>query len=68
MAAPATSLDQAIDRGELTEEQLLELIAEEAATLGLSRDEAIARARAGTLPKRFPAADLELLVQMLPSA
>lgn len=61
----ARSLQQAIEQGELTEEQLRELITLDAEILGLSTDEAIRRARARRLPKTYVGADLELLVGLL---
>jgi hypothetical protein len=60
------SLVRAIDAGELTVEQLRELIAFEAQELGLSYDEAVRRARERTLPKNALGMDLEDLVLMLP--
>jgi hypothetical protein len=61
-----TALCEAIERGELTEAQLRELITLEAKALGLGYEEAVLRARAGTLPERYPLrADLELLVDLL---
>jgi hypothetical protein len=62
---PASLVD-AIERGELTREQLDELIRLEARALGLDYAEAVRRARAGTLPEQYPLrADLELLVDLL---
>lgn len=65
MAKMSAPLAEAIERGELTEEQFRELIETEARALGLTYDEAIARARAGTLPRHPRGANLELLVEML---
>jgi hypothetical protein len=62
------SLVEAIERGELTEDQLHELITLEARALGLDHDEAVKRARDGTLPRTHIGADLELLVELLPAA
>jgi len=62
---PAT-LQDAIERGDLTEAQLRELIRLEAEALGLSFDDAVARARQGRLPKTALGMDLELLVDLLP--
>ena len=59
-------LQRAIEKGQLTDEQLRELITFEAAALGLSYEEAIERAKARTLPRNYIGADLELLVQLLP--
>jgi hypothetical protein len=60
------SLMEAMERGELTEGQLRELIALEARALGLDFAQAVARAKAGTLPEQYPlCADLELLVDLL---
>ena len=58
-------LRRAIDRGELTEEQLRQLIAHEAQALGLSYDEAVRRARKHTLPKTPLGTDIEFLVELL---
>ena len=60
-------LQQAIEEGELTDEQLRELITLEAKAVGLTYEEAVKRARDGTLPQSLLGADLELLVQLLPS-
>jgi hypothetical protein len=60
-----TALREAIERGELTEEQLRELIAFEAQALGLDFNEAVRRAKARTLPRNYIGADLELLVDLL---
>ena len=61
-------LVRAIEQGELTETQLKELIRLEAEALGLSLDQAIARAKDGSLPKSYIGADLELLVDLLHAA
>ena len=61
------ALQEAIEKGELTEAQLRELIALEAQALGLTYEEAVRRARDRRLPKNYIAADLELLVQLLPA-
>ncbi|MBI2455100.1 MAG: hypothetical protein A3G35_16250 [candidate division NC10 bacterium RIFCSPLOWO2_12_FULL_66_18] len=61
------ALQEAIEKGELTEAQLRELIALEAQALGLTYEEAVRRARDRCLPKNHIAADLELLVQLLPA-
>jgi hypothetical protein len=66
MGALLLAIQKKIDRGEpLTEAEVREIIRAEAAELGLSLEEAIDRARAGTLPRQFPAPDIELLVGML---
>lgn len=58
----------ALERGELTSDQLRQLITLEAKALGLSFDEAVSRARAKRLPSRDAiASDLELLVDLLPA-
>lgn len=49
----------------LSEDQLRHLIAREAAMLGLSFEDAFARAAAGTLPNNYIGADLELLFDLL---
>ncbi len=61
------ALQEAIERGELSDEQLRELIAIEADALGLSVDEAIQLARERRLPRTYVGADLELLVRLLPA-
>lgn len=58
-------LRQAIEDGELTREQLEQLIEIEASHLGLSFDEAVERAQSDTLPKNFIGIDIRLLVRML---
>jgi hypothetical protein len=58
-------LQKAIEEGELTDPQLRELIAHEAAEIGLSYEVAVSRARARTLPRNHIGADLELLVKLL---
>ncbi len=55
----------AIESGVLTQEQLRQLIAIEAADLGLSYDEAVRRARNRSLPKSALGSDIELLVELL---
>ena len=62
-----TDLQQAIERGELTEGQLRELIELEAKALGLTYEEAVQRAKERRLPKNYIGSDLELLVQLLPA-
>jgi len=66
MAAAPLAIQGKIDRGEeLSEAEVRAIIAAEAAELGLALEEAIARARAGTLPRHYLASDIELLVGML---
>ena len=65
MAPLPSELQRAIEQGELTEEQLRELITLEAKALGLSYEEAIKRAKQRTLPRTHVGADLELLVELL---
>jgi hypothetical protein len=55
----------AMEHRELTQEQLRRLIAIEASDLGLGFDEAVGRARDGSLPKNVVGLDLELLVELL---
>ncbi len=55
----------AIDQGELSQGQLRRLIEIEAGDLGLDFDEAVRRARDGSLPKTVVGLDLELLVELL---
>jgi hypothetical protein len=63
---PAT-LQDAIERGTLTADQLRELITLEAEELGLSFEEAVRQARAHRLSRTPTGADLELLVALLPA-
>ncbi len=63
---PAT-LQEAIERGELTEAQLRELIRLEAEELNLTFEEAVQRAKEHRLSHTPTGADLELLVQLLPA-
>ena len=59
-------LIQAIeDHGVLTDDQIRELIADEAGQLGLSFDEAVRRAWEGSLPKTPIGSDVEMLVRLL---
>lgn len=51
--------------GELTDEQLVELITFEAAELGLTFDEAIGQAREYKLPKSDAGGHLQMLIWML---
>ena len=57
-------LIDAIEAGELTREQLHELIEIEAAELGLTFDGAYAKALAGTLPKSELGSDVESWLRM----
>jgi len=68
MSPLPTDLQKAVEEGRLTEPQLRALIALEAKALDLDYAEAVARARAGRLPKNHIGADLELLVDLLPAA
>ncbi len=67
MSPLAIALQKAIERGELTEGQLRELITVEAQALGLSFEEAVRRARERRLPRTVLGSDLEFLVQLLPA-
>ena len=55
----------ALDEGYLTQEQLRELIAFQAARLGLEFDEAVRRAHEDTLPRNITGVDLRVLVSLL---
>lgn len=57
-------LQRAIEGGELTREQLRQLIEFEANELGLSFDEAVEHAYNDTLPKNALGSDLRLLISM----
>jgi hypothetical protein len=61
-------LQVAIEHGELTNEQLRELIRLEAMALGMSFEEAVRRAHERSLPKNYIGSDIELLVELLPAA
>ncbi len=63
-ALPADLLTAMADGG-LTQGQLHQLITIEASDLGLGFDEAVRRARDGSLPKNVVGLDLELLVELL---
>lgn len=67
MAPLPATLQEAIEHGELTEDQLRELIRLEAAELGLTFDEAVQRAREGTLPHDLLGTDIGMLVELLPA-
>jgi hypothetical protein len=56
---------KAMDGGELTQEQLRQLISIEAQTIGLTFEQAVDRARTGELPRTALGADIELLVMLL---
>jgi len=60
-------LRNALETGELTLDQLKELIRLEAQALGLTYRDAVRRARKRNLPRSAVADDLDLLVQMLPA-
>jgi len=61
-------IQAALDAGELSEDQLRELIRLEAEALGMTFEEGVAQARAGTLPRTLIASDLEMLVDLLPQS
>jgi hypothetical protein len=54
-----------MEAGELTKDQVRQLITIEAQTIGLSFDDAVRLARARQLPRTALGADLELLVELL---
>ena len=54
-----------MSRMDLTVPELRELIAEEAALLGLSFEQAVERERAGALPATAVGTDLTFLIRML---
>jgi hypothetical protein len=56
---------RAMECGELSRDQLRELIRIEAESIGLSFDEAVERARQRTLPNSLIGSDLRFLVLML---
>jgi hypothetical protein len=58
-------LQEAIEGGELTIEELRELIAIEAKELGLTVEEAQNAAKLGRLPKNAIGSDVEFLLQLL---
>ena len=58
------TLLEAIERGELSRDQLGELIADQAAEIGLSFADALELGRAGKLPRTLLGSDLSLLVQL----
>ena len=64
MTIPA-ELQLAMEEGELSPEQVRQLITIEAQAIGLSFDDAVHLARARQLPRTALGADLELLVELL---
>ena len=60
-------LKEALEGGELSMEQLRELIRLEAEALGFSFEEVLKRARERRLPQNHLGSDLQLLVEMLPA-
>lgn len=60
-------LQAAIEIGELTPEQLRELIEEEAKELGLTFEDAQRMAKQNRLPKNALGSDVEFLFQLLPA-
>lgn len=58
-------LQEAIDRGKLSTEQLRQLIELEARLLGLSVEEVIQLAKKNDLPRNYVGRDLSLLVELL---
>ena len=60
-----SSVIEAMSEGEITQEQLRQLITAEAEALDMDFDEAVLRARQGSLPKNAIGADIELLVELL---
>lgn len=65
---PPRDLVEAMAAGEITVEQLIELIRCEADELGLTFEEAEARAEAGTLPKGPLGTDITYLLKILRAA
>lgn len=61
----APDLLAAIENGELTQEQLRELISYEAGLMGLDYATAVTLARHRRLPKTALGMDVELLIEML---
>jgi len=59
-------LREAIEEGLITVEQLKEWIWYDAQALGLDYQEAVARARRGTLPANVIGSELTMLVKLLP--
>lgn len=58
-------LIDAIESGEITQEQLRQLIEIEAGLLGLTFDEAVEKARQNTLPKDALGTDVQFLIMSL---
>jgi hypothetical protein len=58
-------LVDAVESGEVTQEQLRQLIEIEAGWLGLSFDEAVERAHENTLPKNYLGSDVQFLIMSL---
>lgn len=58
----------ALDDGELTQEQLRRLITFEAAQMGLTYDQAVDAAEAGTLARTLLGCDVDLLLRMVAPA
>ncbi len=65
MAPFPPDLQKAMELGELTDPQIRQLIELEAREIGLSYDEAVASAKAQTLPRTAIGSDLKLLVRLL---
>ncbi len=61
-------LQEAMEAGILTVDQLRELIRLEARALGMSFHQGVEAARRGTLPDTVIGEDLDTLVRMLPAA
>jgi hypothetical protein len=59
------NLREALESGELTQDQLRQLIEKEAAFIGLDYAQAVKRARDRTLPPGVFSDDIEMLVAML---
>jgi len=55
----------AMESGEITKDQVRQMITIEAGQLGLTFDMAVERAHQGTLPKNALGSDVELLVDLL---
>jgi len=60
-------LQKAIESGTLTDEQIRLLIELEAKAIGLSYEQAVAQAKARTLPRNGIGLDLQLLYRLLPA-
>ena len=68
MSGLPQELREAIAAGNVTIDQVRELFRLEAEDLGMTFDEALAAARAGSLPHSAVGADLELLADLIPAA